>query len=115
MAGIKGKYRGPMKTDDLFQAMLQDRNLFFQKYGISHILEATLYCKACNEHGEMVVVKDPTGAIVKGFNGAGAYHCAADQYDLPSDIEPKTVTQKTTPPNGNGNPTGAAAIPFGPI
>ncbi len=101
--------------DDLFQAMLQDRNLFFHKHGIRYILDATLYCTACNERGEMVVVRDSAGAIVKGFNGAGAYNCAADQYDPPCDIEPKTVTQKKPPPSVNGKLTGAAAIPFGPI
>ena len=90
---MKIKYIGPIETEDLFQALFQDRKLIFGEHNIGLIRSATLYFTPVNELGEIVTITGSDGRPIEGCISAGAYFSAASQYDRQPVIEPKIVTR----------------------
>ncbi|TJV92402.1 MAG: hypothetical protein E5X52_33545 [Mesorhizobium sp.] len=91
---MKGTYRGLMTIDELFQALFQDKS-FFAEHGITHVRSASLYFTPCDDRGNEVIVRDEGGVLVEGYETAGCYRSAAEKYDKPGDLEPKTVRRPT--------------------
>ena len=111
---MKGKYQGPMTVDEFFQALFQDRHAFFDKHASdARIKQATIYVTFCDEYGETVQLRDSFGQPIEGYISAGAYKCAADQYD-DLDIDPKPLPPQTkTKTKTVARPSSAA--PFAPF
>ena len=92
---MKGTYRDLMTVDEFFQALFQDRS-FFDEHGITHVRSASLYFTACDSSGKAVTVRDQQGRTVEGYQTAGCYHSAADDYNDAGGLEPRTVRLMTT-------------------
>jgi hypothetical protein len=92
---MKGTYRDLMSVEEFFQALYQDRS-FFAEHGITHIRSASLYFTPCDERGKPVTVRDVNGNTVEGYESAGCYHSAAEQYESAGGLEPKPVSRTTT-------------------
>lgn len=90
---MKIKYIGPINTDDLFQALFQDRKLIFGEHKIELIRSATLYFSPCNAAGEIVTVTGKDGRPIEGCISAGAYFSAACEYERSPTLDPRIVTK----------------------
>lgn len=90
---MKGKYYGPLSLDDFYQALFQDKTDFFAAHGINRLRNATLYFTPCDKHDQPVQIKDACGAPIDGYVSAGAYKSAADAFDRPQEIEPRTISR----------------------
>lgn len=86
---MKGKYGGPMSVDDLYQAMLQDRE-FFRRHRIGHAKAIFLYFTPCDAAGNTVFIRDQCGSAIEGYQSAGVYQPAAAAYET-GGIEPVTL------------------------
>ena len=97
-----------MPVKDLFQALFQDRESFFEKHGITHVRATYLYFTPCDEDGQPVVIGDEQGNPIDGYLSAGGYQSAADAYEKP-DLEPEPVFRETKTA-GAGTRTGKSSF-----
>lgn len=106
---MKAKYGGPMSIDDLYQALFQDREVFFEQHHITHVRNAYLYFTPCDELGEVVLIIDQLGNEIDGYVSGGAYRSAADAYEKAAS---KADTPATRPIVRQNSP---ASVPFSPL
>ena len=88
---MKGRYFGPLTRDELFQALIEDKEGFFAKHGINHFKFASFNFFPIDEYGQPVMVYDPeTRERIHGYDRKGYYKSAACAYEIKC-FEPKLV------------------------
>jgi hypothetical protein len=85
---MKGRYTGIWTPDQLFQTVGQDWAYFFPRKRITHIKSVFFYFTPCDPTGKEVIILDELGDVVLGYDTAGYYPSAADQYEKPVRLEP---------------------------
>ena len=113
---MQGEYKGLWSIDEFCQALLQDRELFFRRLGITHICDVALLFTASDTRNQELTIYERTGEQVIGYINSGPYNCAADSYDG-QPFEPEPVTQPSVACLAQGRGQGRrahAASPYIP-
>jgi hypothetical protein len=87
---MKGRYFGPLSRDELFQALIEDKEAHFAKYGIDHFKFVSLNYFPIDKFGQPVAILDENGKKVIGYDRRSYYKSAACSYEAKC-FEPRLI------------------------